>query len=167
METSTEIETKILNSFEQMIQNLTSEKDLDDQVNISNIQSAVDNIINEINGDPRNGFKKSNLVLEEGEKAENRTIEETPANETLSARPLLEKVLFKQEFPSENFALLSNKTLPNELFPVELLSNRTFPGTLKLNSHGKLDVICVSRIYGPTVSHCPLIPAASLYWNAY
>ena len=31
-----------------MINNLTSEKDLDDQVNISNIQSAVDNILNEI-----------------------------------------------------------------------------------------------------------------------
>ena len=64
METSTEIETKILNSFEQMIDNLTSEKDLDDQVNISNIQSAVDNILNEINGDPRNGFIKGNMISE-------------------------------------------------------------------------------------------------------
>ena len=164
METSTEIETKILNSFEQMIQNLTSEKDLDDQVNISNIQSAVDNIINEINGDPRNGFKKSNLLLEKGEKAENRTMEETPANETLSTIPLLETVLFKQELPIEN-ALLPNNTLLYELFPGALLPNRTFPGTLKLNSHGKLDVICVARFHGPlapTVAHCPLIPAVTL-----
>ena len=67
METSTEIETKILNSFEQMIDNLTSEKDLDDQVNISNIQSAVDNILNEINGDPRNGFIKGNMISEKGD----------------------------------------------------------------------------------------------------
>ena len=166
METSTEIETKILNSFEQMIDNLTSEKDLDDQVNISNIQSAVDNIINEINGDPRNGFKKSNLLLEKGEKAEKRTMEETPANETLSTRPLLETVLFKQKLPIENFALLPNNTLLYELFPGALLPNRTFPGTLKLNSHGKLDVIYVSRFHGPlapTVAHCPLIPAVSLY----
>ena len=49
-----------------MIDNLTSEKDLDDQVNISNIQSAVDNILNEINGDPRNGFIKGNMVSEKG-----------------------------------------------------------------------------------------------------
>ena len=47
-----------------MIDNLTSEKDLDDQVNISNIQSAVDNILNEINGDPRNGFIKGNMISE-------------------------------------------------------------------------------------------------------
>ena len=66
METSTEIETKILNSFEQMIDNLTSEKDLDDKVNITNIQSAVDNILNEISGDPRNGFKKGNKLSEKG-----------------------------------------------------------------------------------------------------
>ena len=119
METSTEIETKILNSFEQMIDNLTSEKDLDDKVNITNIQSAVDNILNEISGDPRNGFKKGNKLSEKGynwpEIGDN-----WPEKATTDG--------------------LGNETLSKSLFPLSLLPNEPFPGTLKLNSHGKIDV---------------------------
>ena len=64
METSTEIETSILNSFEKMIDNL-ADGDLDAPVDITNIQSAVDSILSEINGDPRTGFtsKRASLKL--------------------------------------------------------------------------------------------------------
>ena len=164
METSTEIETKILNSFEQMIDNLTSEKDLDDQVNISNIQSAVDNILNEINGDPRNGFIKNNMVSEK----ENNSFEtgnivsekDTPianSSHTLQQQSNMEsenddkslgkddevlvKGTFTELFENATFSLLPNNTLQNEQFHIDLLPNETFPGTLKLNSHGKLDVM--------------------------
>ena len=186
METSTEIETKILNSFEQMIDNLTSEKDLDDQVNISNIQSAVDNILNEINGDPRNGFIKGNITSENGDtlletgntvsekyslmantshtlktkgnkESENGDI--TPRkgssiskketfvglfeNGTISKIALPENVSAKERLPLGTFPALPNDTFENEHFHIDLLPNETFPGTLKLNNHGKLDVICV------------------------
>ena len=184
METSTEIETKILNSFEQMIDNLTSEKDLDDQVNISNIQSAVDNILNEINGDPRNGFIKGNMISEEGNNSletgntiseketlianTSQTLQEKDnkgvdngeispddrivkketfpgllENGTLSKSALPENAVANEKLPSETVLLLPNNTLQNEQFHIDLLPNEPFPGTLKLNSHGKLDVINV------------------------
>ena len=187
METSTEIETKILNSFEQMIDNLTSEKDLDDQVNISNIQSAVDNILNEINGDPRNGFIKGNITSETGahtlletantvsekyslmattshtlqtkgnKESENGEI--TPKkgnivleegtfvglfeNGTISKIALPENLSAKERLPLGTFPALPNDTFENEHFHIDLFPNETFPGTLKLNNQGKLDVICV------------------------
>ena len=184
METSTEIETKILNSFEQMIDNLTSEKDLDDQVNISNIQSAVDNILNEINGDPRNGFIKGNMISEEGNNSlgtgntiskkdtlianKSKTLQEqrnkgvdngeiSPddrifeketfpgllENGTLSKSALPENAVANEKLPLQTVLLLPNNTLQNEQFHIDLLPNESFPGTLKLNSHGKLDVINV------------------------
>ena len=172
METSTEIETKILNSFEQMIDNLTSEKDLDDQVNISNIQSAVDNILNEINGDPSNGFIKGNMILEKGNNTletgnsqtlqeqgnkgddngeisldyrtfEKETFAELLENGTLSKSALSENALANDRLPLETVLLLPTNTFQNEQFDIDLLPNESFPGTLKLNSHGKLDVINV------------------------
>ena len=186
METSTEIETKILNSFEQMIDNLTSEKDLDDQVNISNIQSAVDNILNEINGDPRNGFIKGNIKSEKGDtlletgntvsekyslmahtshtfktkgnmesengditpKKGNIVLEEGTfvglfENGTISKIALPENLSAKERLPLGTFSALPNDTFEKEQFHIDLLPNETFPGTLKLNNQGKLDVICV------------------------
>ena len=169
-----------------MIDNLTSEKDLDDQVNISNIQSAVDNILNEINGDPRNGFIKGNMISEkrnnsfetgntilekdtmmantsrtlqeQGNKGEDNgeispgkadkifekeTFPELLENGKLSMIVLPENALANEKLPLETVLLLSNNTLQNEQFHIDLLPNETFPGTLKLNSRGKLDVINV------------------------
>ena len=163
METSTEIETKILNSFEQMIDNLTSEKDLDDQVNISNIQSAVDNILNEINGDPRNGFIKGNMVSEKGNNSfetgiivsekdtqmanSSHTLQQQSNTESENGDKspgkdeVLVKGTFTELFENATSSLLPNNTPQNEQFHINLLQNETFPGTLKLNSHGKLDVM--------------------------
>ena len=169
-----------------MIDNLTSEKDLDDQVNISNIQSAVDNILNEINGDPRNGFIKGNMISEEGNNSlgtgntiskkdtlianKSKTLQEqgnkgvdngeiSPddrifeketfpgllENGTLSKSALPENAVANEKLPSETVLLLPNNTLQNEQFHIDLLPNESFPGTLKLNSHGKLDVINVGQ----------------------
>ena len=147
-----------------MIDNLTSEKDLDDQVNISNIQSAVDNILNEINGDPRNGFIKGNMVSEKGNSSfetgnivseidtqmanSSHTLQQQSNTESENGDKLpgkddkvLVKGTFTELFENATFSLLPNNTLQNEPFHIDLLQNEIFPGTLKLNSHGKLDVI--------------------------